>query len=90
MADNPVNYSLVGEGMIAADDMKNPLGVHWIAIEGIEGNAVGATSFGIHGTIEPQTIGKQASMGCIRLLNEDVAQVFEMLYEVKSTVRTGV
>lgn len=85
---DPTYYSPRGEGIIAADDPKNPLGEFWIAMEGIEGNAVGATSFGIHGTIEPETIGKQASMGCIRLLNEDVEQVFELLYEVKSNVRT--
>lgn len=87
-ARNPVYYSPRGEGIIAADDPKNPLGEFWIAMEGLEGDAVGATSFGIHGTIEPSSIGKQASMGCIRLLNEDVEQVFEMLYEVKSNVRT--
>lgn len=87
-ARNPVYYSPRGEGIIAADDPKNPLGEHWIALEGIEGNAVGAQSYGIHGTIEPESIGKQASMGCIRLHNDDVAQVFEMLYEVKSHVRT--
>lgn len=85
---NPTYYSPRGEGIIAADDPKNPLGEFWIAMEGIEGNAVGAQSFGIHGTIEPDSIGKQASMGCIRLVNEDVEQVFEMLYEVKSNVRT--
>jgi lipoprotein-anchoring transpeptidase ErfK/SrfK len=86
-ARNPVYYSPRGEGIIGADDPKNPLGEYWIAIEGIEGDAVGKTSFGIHGTIEPETIGKQASMGCIRLRNEDIKQVFEMLYEVKSNVR---
>jgi lipoprotein-anchoring transpeptidase ErfK/SrfK len=86
-ARNPVYYSPRGEGIISADDPKNPLGEYWIAIEGIEGDAVGKTSFGIHGTIEPESIGRQASMGCIRLRNEDVKQVFEMLYEVKSNVR---
>lgn len=83
---NPVYYSPRGEGIIAADDPNNPLGDHWIALEGTAGDAVGKQSYGIHGTIEPSSIGTQASMGCIRLLNEDVAQVFEMLYEVKSTV----
>lgn len=84
---NPTYYSSRGEGIIAADDPKNPLGEHWIAIDGLEGEAVGKTSYGIHGTIEPETIGTQASQGCVRLRNEDVEQVFEMLYEVKSTVR---
>lgn len=83
---DPIYYSPRGEGIIAADDPKNPLGDFWIAIEGLEGDAVGKQSYGIHGTIEPDSIGKQASMGCIRLLNDDIALVFDMLYEVKSTV----
>jgi len=86
-ATNPVYYSPRGEGIIAADDPKNPLGDYWIAIEGVDGEAVGKTSFGIHGTIDPDSIGKQASLGCIRLRNEDIERVFKMLYEVKSNVR---
>ena len=35
------------------------------------------TLFRIHGTIEPQSIGKSVSSGCIRMLNEDVADLFD-------------
>jgi len=35
--------------------------------------------YGIHGTWEPDTIGRQSSAGCIRLLNDDVAELFVML-----------
>jgi lipoprotein-anchoring transpeptidase ErfK/SrfK len=83
---NPVYHSPRGEGVIEADDPKNPLGEFWIALQGIEGGAVGKLSYGIHGTIEPHTIGTMASMGCIRMVNEDVARVYEMLIEGKSTV----
>jgi lipoprotein-anchoring transpeptidase ErfK/SrfK len=83
---NPTYYSPRGEGIIAADDPKNPLGEYWIGLTGTDGHAVGKTSYGIHGTIDPSSIGKQQSMGCIRLKNEDIAQVFEMLLEGKSTV----
>jgi lipoprotein-anchoring transpeptidase ErfK/SrfK len=83
---NPVYYSPRGEGIIDADDPKNPLGEYWLGLTGIDGHAVGKMSYGIHGTIEPASIGKQASMGCIRMHNEDVAQVFELLVEGKSTV----
>ncbi len=31
----------------------------------------------IHGTNEPWSIGEQVSSGCIRLLNEDVADLYE-------------
>ncbi len=83
---NPTYFSPRGEGVIQADDPKNPLGEFWIGLSGIDGQALGKSSYGIHGTIEPESIGKMASMGCIRLRNEDVAQVFEMLVEGKSTV----
>ena len=69
------------------DDPDNPLAERWIGLEGLEGDTVGQTGFGIHGTIEPETIGKPASRGCIRLLNEDVAELFDLLVESKSQVR---
>ena len=84
---NPTYYSPRGEGVIEGNDPKNPLGEHWIALTGVEGAAVGKEAYGIHGTIEPDSIGTMASMGCIRLRNEDVARVYEMLVEGKSTVR---
>ncbi len=83
---HPTYYSPRGEGVIAADDPKNPLGPYWIGLSGTDGQAVGKTSYGIHGTIEPDSIGKMASMGCIRMHNEDVAVVFDLLVEGKSTV----
>jgi lipoprotein-anchoring transpeptidase ErfK/SrfK len=70
--------------VIAAGDPRNPLGDFWIGLAGIDGHAVGKVSYGIHGTIEPDSIGKEASMGCIRMRNEDVAIVFELLVEAKS------
>jgi lipoprotein-anchoring transpeptidase ErfK/SrfK len=35
------------------------------------------TLYRIHGTNEPSSIGKAMSSGCIRMLNEDVADLFE-------------
>jgi len=35
------------------------------------------TLYRIHGTSQPQSIGKAVSSGCIRLLNADVADLFE-------------
>jgi lipoprotein-anchoring transpeptidase ErfK/SrfK len=34
------------------------------------------TLFRIHGTTEPQSIGKNASSGCIRMINQDVIELF--------------
>ena len=40
--------------------------------------------YGIHGTPEPQTIGRTESHGCIRLTNWDAARLAQM---VKSGVK---
>jgi LysM repeat protein len=84
---NPVYYSPRGEGVIEADDPNNPLGEFWIGLTGLEGDALGKESYGIHGTIDPSSIGRQESMGCIRMKNQDVAVVFSALVEGKSTVQ---
>ncbi len=57
-------------GVIDHDDPANPLGERWIDI----GN-----SYGIHGTIDPGSIGKSESAGCIRMHNDDVAAVYDLL-----------
>jgi lipoprotein-anchoring transpeptidase ErfK/SrfK len=69
-----------------ADDPQNPLGEFWLALTGIDGQAEGKESYGIHGTIDPSSIGKEASMGCIRLQAEDIAMVYELLVDGKSRV----
>jgi lipoprotein-anchoring transpeptidase ErfK/SrfK len=84
---NPVYYSPRGEGVIEADDPKNPLGEFWVGLAGVDGAAVGQESYGIHGTIEPDSIGKMESMGCIRMRHDDIALVFAALVEGKSTVQ---
>ena len=45
----------------------NPVGVIWIALN--------KRGIGIHGTDEPDTIGKLASHGCIRLANWDIVRL---------------
>jgi lipoprotein-anchoring transpeptidase ErfK/SrfK len=83
---HPTYYSPENQGVIAADDPKNPLGGFWIGLEGVDGEALDKHSYGIHGTIDPDSIGKQASMGCIRLAHDDIALTFEMLVEGKSKI----
>jgi lipoprotein-anchoring transpeptidase ErfK/SrfK len=83
---HPTYYSPRGEGIFQADDPKNPLGGYWIGLTGTEGDAVGKMSYGIHGTIDPDSIGKQSSMGCIRMHADDIAIVYDMLVEGKSMV----
>ncbi|MBA4789567.1 MAG: L,D-transpeptidase family protein [Rhizobiales bacterium] len=47
----------------------NPLGARTLYL--------GGTIYRIHGTNEPQTIGKFVSSGCFRMLNADVEDLFE-------------
>lgn len=56
--------------VIDGDDPQNPLGERWIDL----GN-----SYGIHGTIEPESIGRAASRGCIRMRDDDVISVYNFL-----------
>lgn len=70
----------------AGSDPLNPIGKRWIGIQGLEEANRGLRGFGIHGTIDPDSIGKQESMGCIRMLPDDVALVYNVLSEPNSTV----
>lgn len=76
---------------VAHGDPRNPLGNHWISLREIPKDGRKATEdddtdYGIHGTNEPQTIGTQASRGCIRMRNEDAAEVFDLLVIGKSRI----
>jgi lipoprotein-anchoring transpeptidase ErfK/SrfK len=51
---------------------ENPLGARAMYLYG--GN--GDTGYRIHGTSEPWTIGLDVSSGCIRLVNDDVADLY--------------
>ncbi|WP_428386847.1 L,D-transpeptidase family protein [Mucisphaera sp.] len=68
------------------DDPANPIGNYWIALEGMDAQTAGQRGYGIHGTIEPDSIGSQASMGCVRLRDEDIELLYFMLASGDSTV----
>ena len=59
--------------VIPGGDAKNPLGSRWIRF------GERSLSLGIHGTNEPQSIGKKVSLGCIRMLNGDVEFLYDCL-----------
>ncbi len=59
-------------------DKENVLGTRWLSLKPVEGTDP-VRGYGIHGTWAPETIGKQASAGCVRLLNEDVEQLYVLL-----------
>jgi LysM repeat protein len=74
--------------VVGPNDPENPLGGFWIKLEGVDGDAVGRTGFGIHGTNEPDSIGKPVSLGCVRLRNDDAAFLYGALLPGRSTVTT--
>ena len=84
---NPTYYPPRTGHIVAADDPTNPLGERWIGLQGVGGAAIGQLRYGIHGTIEPDSIGQSVSMGCIRLYNEDVEALYTYLVEKHSTVK---
>ena len=59
------------------DDPSNPLGERWIDL---------GDGYGIHGTIEPDSIGKAESRGCIRLRDEDIVEVYNFLVKGSEVV----
>jgi len=60
-----------GDKIIPFGDPENILGTHWLGLD--------VRGYGIHGTWETNSIGKQSSAGCIRMLNDDVAELFTLL-----------
>lgn len=88
---NPTYYppsSAQQRRIIPPDDPANPLGEFWVGLRGVSGDAEGQVGFGIHGTIEPESIGRNASMGCVRMFNEDIDFVYGSLLPDKSNVTT--
>lgn len=59
---------------IPGKDPLNPLGTRWL---GLDVPNTGGTKYGIHGTNNPASIGKYASLGCIRMNNRDVQWLYD-------------
>lgn len=74
--ENP-QYTGPDGKVISADDPLNPLGERWLDL---------GDSYGIHGTIEPDSIGKAASRGCIRMREKDVIEVYNFLVKGSEVV----
>lgn len=57
--------------IVPPDSPENILGSRWLGFD--------LAGYGIHGTTLPETIGTQASKGCIRMLNSDVEEIYDLL-----------
>ncbi|MBW4564723.1 MAG: L,D-transpeptidase [Mojavia pulchra JT2-VF2] len=74
MLKNPIWIHPFTGKSIPGGDPENPLGHYWI---GFWTN--GKNWIGFHGTPNPESVGKAASHGCIRMYNKDIQKLF---YEV--------
>jgi lipoprotein-anchoring transpeptidase ErfK/SrfK len=50
---------------------ENILGSRWLGFD--------LPGYGIHGTTEPQSLGKQVTQGCIRMANSDVEELYAIV-----------
>ena len=60
-----------GPSVTVAPGKNNPLGSRWMGLS--------AKGYGIHGTNVPSSIGKAASHGCVRMRQQDLEELFEMV-----------
>jgi len=71
---NPTYY---GTGVVVGPGNGNPLGTRWMGLS--------ANGYGIHGTNVPSSIGKAVSHGCIRMRQQDLEELFDLV-KVGTTV----
>jgi len=57
--------------IVPPESPENILGTRWLGLD--------LKGYGIHGTTQPETIGKQVTQGCIRMYNKDVEELFDIV-----------
>ncbi|MDP2927282.1 MAG: L,D-transpeptidase family protein [Candidatus Omnitrophota bacterium] len=57
--------------VVPPQSAQNVLGTRWMGFD--------LAGYGIHGTIEPKELGKQATQGCVRLGNADVEELYSII-----------
>ncbi|MEI8349481.1 MAG: L,D-transpeptidase family protein [Candidatus Omnitrophota bacterium] len=57
--------------VIPSGSPENILGTRWMGIE--------KKGYGIHGTTEPEQLGKQVTLGCVRMKNEEVEELYDIV-----------
>lgn len=67
--ENPVWYN--NGRAIPPGDIENLLGVRWMGID--------SPGYGIHGSTEAIEIAEQITSGCIRMVNEDVTELYDIV-----------
>ena len=57
--------------VVPPESPANVLGSRWMGFD--------IPGYGIHGTIEPETIGKQTTAGCVRMVNQDAEELYTIV-----------
>ncbi|NSL50415.1 L,D-transpeptidase [Calidifontibacillus erzurumensis] len=55
---------------------ENPLGTRWI---GFDAEGTDGRIYGVHGTNNPNSIGRYITQGCVRMYNKDVEELFSQI-----------
>jgi lipoprotein-anchoring transpeptidase ErfK/SrfK len=56
-------------------DKENILGTRWLSLKAT-GDTENVRGYGIHGTWAPESVGSASSAGCLRMVNEQVEELF--------------
>jgi len=57
--------------VVSPDSPDNVLGSRWLGLD--------MKGYGIHGTTSPKDLGKQITLGCVRMNNKDVEDLFDIV-----------
>ena len=57
--------------VVPPESPENVLGTRWLGFD--------IPGYGIHGTIEPDTIGQQVTAGCVRMRNNEVEELYSII-----------
>jgi len=67
--ENPTWYKT--GAVIEPGSPDNLLGTRWLGFS--------KKGYGIHGTVDPESIGKHVTSGCVRMVNQDVEELFDIV-----------
>lgn len=81
-------YRIIKKNILANRDHSNPYGSRWIQLgeqyphreqQSPQPDSLSSKGIGIHGTNDPTTIGTPNTQGCIRMSNEDVEELYDLI-----------
>ena len=74
----PTWYAPSGK-IVPYNGAQNVIGSRWLSLAPEGGTDKGLLGYGIHGTADPDSIGKTVSNGCVRMRNAEVEELFMII-----------